>query len=221
MSYEVVDLTRCIDEGMMTFHTYWHSDVSIERLGTIPKEGRETREVTFGTHTGTHVDAPLHFIDGGAAVEDLPLDALFGPVQFVDFTHLEENDRVTPEILDDIRIRPRMIFQFGWENRWGDPDDFYYNYPYFTVGAAEQLVKEGVQLMGFDTPSPDASSGPLDGSNEDSPVHKVLLDAEVVLLEYLRNLDAVDWSHDWSLSALPVKIRGADGAPARVVVWRE
>jgi arylformamidase len=206
---------------MTTFHTYWHPDVSIQQLGTISDEGRETREVTFGTHTGTHVDAPLHFVEGGASVEDLPLDALMGPVHFVDFTNLEENDPVTSEMLDDVRIANRMVFQFGWEDRWGDPDDFYYDYPYFTVGAAEQLVAEGVQLMGFDTPSPDASSGPLDGSGEDSPVHKVLLEAGIVLLEYLQNLDAVDPSHDWSLSALPLKIRGADGAPARVIVWRE
>jgi len=218
---EVIDLTRCIEEGMTTFHTYWHPDVSIERIGTIPEEGRETREVSFGTHTGTHVDAPLHFIEGGNSVDELPLDALMGSVQIVDFTHLGENEPVTTEMLRDVQLADRLLFRFGWEDRWGDPDTFYYDYPYFTVDAAEYLVEEGVKLLGFDTPSPDTSSGSLDGGEEDSPVHKVLLEDDVVLLEYLKNLDKVGGSSDWNISVLPLKIRNADGAPARVVVWRE
>lgn len=218
---ERIDLTRCIESGMTTFHTYWHPEVTVEQIGSIPDEGRETHEVSFGTHTGTHLDAPRHFIEGGGAVENLPLDALVGPVTLVDFTHLNENEAVTVEMLEEVEITERTLFRFGWEDRWGDADDFYFDYPYFTVAAAEYLVDQGVKLLGFDTPSPDASSGSLDGGEEDSPVHKVLLGAEVVLVEYLQNLGNVDPNEEWSLSALPMKIRGVDGAPARVVVWRD
>jgi len=218
---ERIDLTRCIERGMTTFHTYWHPEVTVEQVGSIADEGRETHEVSFGTHTGTHLDAPRHFIEGGGAVEDLSLDALVGPVTLVDFTHLDENEAVTVDMLEDVDITERTLFRFGWEDRWGDADDFYFDYPYFTVAAAEYLVDQDVKLLGFDTPSPDASSGSLDGGEEDSPVHKVLLGAEVVLVEYLKNLGAVDPDEEWSISALPIKIRGVDGAPARVVVWRD
>lgn len=62
MLEKIVDLTHSIKEGMTTFDAHWHPFVSIKQIGRIGFEGRETREITFGTHTGTHVDAPLHFI---------------------------------------------------------------------------------------------------------------------------------------------------------------
>jgi len=218
---EIVDLTRRIEEGMTTFHTGLHSDVRIDQLGSIAEHGRETREVTIGTHTGTHLDAPLHFIDGGRTVEDLSLEALLGPVELIDFTQVGENEPVTVSMLEDETLGKRTIFQFGWEDRFGDSDAFYNDYPYFTVGAAEYLVDEDVELLGFDTPSPDASSRPLDGGDEDSPVHKVFLRNDVILVEYLMNLYNVDFDSQWNVTALPLKIKDADGAPARVVVWKE
>lgn len=218
---ELIDLTRPIYEGMTTFHTDLHSDVSIRQLGSIEEHGRETREVSFGTHTGTHLDAPLHFIKNGGTVDDLELDALLGPVEFVDFTDVAENEPVTVSMLEEVDIGPRTIFRFGWEDKWGDADDFYYDYPYFTVGAAEYLTEIGVKMLGFDTPSPDSSSRPMDGGDEDSPVHKIFLRENVVLVEYLHNLKTLDFDQEWSVAALPIKIKGADGAPARVVVWKE
>lgn len=218
---ETVDLTRRIEEGMTTFHTDLHSDVRINQLGSIAKHGRETREVTVGTHTGTHLDAPLHFIDGGRTVEDLSLDTLFGPVELLDFTHVDENEPVTVSMLENETLGKRTIFQFGWEDRFGDPDTFYNDYPYLTISTAEYLVDEGVDMLGFDTPSPDASSRPLDGGDEDSPIHKVFHQNDVILVEYLMNLNEVNFESDWNVAALPLKIAGADGAPARVVVWKE
>jgi arylformamidase len=89
------------------------------------------------------------------------------------------------------------------------------------VNAAKYLVDEGIEMLGFDIPSPDSSSRPLNGGDEDSPVHKVFLKSDVILVEYLKNLDKIDDGKDWKIAALPIKIRGADGAPARVVVWNE
>lgn len=218
---EKVDLTRCLEDGMTTFHTKLHSDVVIRQLGSIEEHGRETREVTFGTHTGTHLDAPLHFIKNGKTVDELSLDSLIGPVELTDFSHLDENEPVTISELDNEQISERMIFRFGWENRWGDAEDFYNDYPYLTVDAAEYLVNKGIKMLGFDIPSPDSSTRPLDGGDEDSPVHKVFLRNDVILVEYLKNLEEVDIEKEWKVAALPIKIKGADGAPARVVLWEE
>jgi arylformamidase len=216
-----VDLTRCIEEGMTTFHTELHSDVVIRQLGSIEEHGRDTREITLGTHTGTHLDAPLHFIENGETVENLPLDGLMGPVELVDFSHLDENEPVTVSQLENERISERMIFRFGWEDKWGDAEEFYNDYPYLTVDAATYLVNEGVKMLGFDVPSPDSSSRPLDGGDDDSPVHKVFLGNDVILVEYLKNLDEINSRDEWRIAVLPLKIRGADGAPARVVAWKE
>jgi len=218
---EKVDLTRSIEEGMTTFHTDLHSAVRIEQLGSIEEHGRDTRRITVGTHTGTHMDAPLHFIRGGESVENFSLHSLLGPVELIDLSHLSKNDPVSVSMLEREEIGQRTIFKFGWEDRWGNPDDFYNDYPYLTVDAAEYLVDQGIELLGFDTPSPDSSSRPLDGGPNDSPVHKIFLRNNVILLEYLANLDRLDFEESWSVAALPMKIRGADGAPARVVAWKE
>ena len=73
---EFIDLSYNIEEGMLTFHTHWHPKVSIEQMGEIEKEGRESRKIIFGTHTGTHVDAPLHFIKNGNSIDKIPLEKL-------------------------------------------------------------------------------------------------------------------------------------------------
>lgn len=220
-SMQLVDLTHHIEEGMPTFHAPWHPPVEIEQLGTISDEGRETRKLSLGTHTGTHMDAPLHFLSDGASIEDLDLAALVGPVTIVDFSHLDENEAVTRPMLESVDLSDRLIARFGWADQWRDADAFYYDYPYFTTGAASYLVDSGLELLGLDTPSPDSSQGSLDGGDDDSPVHKIFLEAEVVLLEYLANLDTLADLEGWTLAALPMKVRGADGAPARAVLWRE
>lgn len=217
----VVDLTHPIEEGMPTFHAHWHPDVEVERLGTIPDVGRESRRLGLGSHTGTHIDAPLHFIEEGTPIDEVPLDALVGPVRIVDLTHLGPGEAVTADMVDAFDPAERTILRYGWEDRWSDPDDFYSGYPHLTVEGARRLVEAGVRLLGYDTPSPDDSRGPLDGSGEDSPVHKLLLGSGVVLVEYLAHLAAIEPLDGWSICALPLKVRGSDGAPARVVLFRE
>lgn len=217
---EIIDLTYNIEEGMLTFNAPWHPHVSIKQLGRIGLEGRETREITFGTHTGTHMDAPLHFIKNGGSIEKIELSNLIGDVSIVDFSTVTYENPVTKEMLEQIKISERMIFKFGWGIHWGD-SQFYADWPYFTKEAARYLVDNGMKVMGLDTPSPDDCKNKL-GTDEDSPIHKILLGQNIVLVEYLANLDLVDASFtDWNLIALPMNLKGADGAPARVCIYRE
>lgn len=74
-----VDLTFPIHEGMTTFPRHWHPLVEIIQMGRIGIEDRETPKIVMGTHTGTHCDAPSHFLPGRATVDDFSLDALIGP----------------------------------------------------------------------------------------------------------------------------------------------
>ena len=96
---EIIDLTYLIEEGMPKFDAHWHPHVKIEQLGKLDVEGRESRKVILGTHTGTHVDAPLHFILNGISIDKIPLEQLNGPVSILDFSQLAEGQEITKEML--------------------------------------------------------------------------------------------------------------------------
>ncbi len=215
---ETVDLTYPIEDGMLRFPAPWHPDVSLKAMGRIRTVGRRTTCITMGSHTGTHMDAPLHFIEKGKSIDQIPLHSLIGPVTIVDFSSMKENDAVTPALLKKMKLSERVIFKFGWGKRWGDMG-FYRNYPYFTADSARHLVERGVKLLCMDTPSPDDSRTKL-GSKEDSMIHKLILSNDVIMVEYLANLDMVKDYKGWSIAALPMKFLGSDGSPARVCIYR-
>ncbi len=214
----MIDLSYNIEEGMLTFAAPWHPVVSIKQLGRIHVEGRESRKISFGTHTGTHIDSPLHFIHEGTSIDDIPLNKLVGPVTIIDFSNLRKNEHISKKMLEELNISKKIIFKFGWGKYWGK-SKFYKDYPFFTREAAEYLVSKNVELIGYDTPSPDDSKIIL-GSENDSQVHKIFLKKGIVLAEYLANLDKVTDYSDWKIFALPLKIKGADGSPARILLYK-
>lgn len=213
-----VDLTYNVEEGMTTFNAPWHPRVSIEQLGRHGFEGRETRKIRLGTHTGTHVDAPLHFIKGGKSVDEIPLDKLIGEVTIIDFSYLKDNEPVTKDMLDNILITKRILFKFGWGKYWNNKK-YYVNYPFFTKESAEYLVSRKVQMIALDTPSPDDSRIKF-GGDEDSPIHKILLGKGIILVEYIANIENVNDYNGWNILVMPLKIKGADGSPARVCIYK-
>jgi len=220
---EIIDLTYDLEDGMTTFSASWHPQFSITQIGRHEFEGRETRKVTFGTHAGTHMDAPLHFVKCGKSIEKIPIDKLIGEVTIVDFSHLAENEAITKEMLSDINITKRMLFKFGWGKYWGT-EKFYNGYPFFSKEAAEYLLFENVELIAMDTPSPDDSRIKLEkntlGSDNDSPIHKIFLNDGIALIEYIANLDKVKDYVGWSIIVMPLRIKGADGSPSRVCIYR-
>jgi arylformamidase len=215
---DIVDLTYNLEAGMPTFTAPWHPAVTVSQMGHIDIEGRTTHSFTLGTHTGTHIDAPLHFIEHGKGIEAISLHKLIGPVSIVDCTHLEKNQVVTLDFLKQFPVTTRMIFKFGWEQFWKTPQ-FFQDWPFFTNDAAQYLVDNGLELIGLDTPSPDDSRIPFK-SEHDSQVHKIFLSHEVVILEYVANLSNVTQLDGWTLIVMPLKLKGLDGAPSRVCLIR-
>lgn len=106
---KIIDLTYDLENNMITYNAPWHPKFLIEQLARINKEGRETRRVTFGTHTGTHIDAPRHFIENGGTVENISISKLIGPVQIVDFSYLKEEEPVTLDMIKLLKISKKMI----------------------------------------------------------------------------------------------------------------
>lgn len=213
----IVDLTHDMHEGMTTYPSPCHPVFEMTQLGRHGLEDRETRRVTFGTHTGTHCDAPRHFIVNGESVDKLPLEVLVGPARVVDLTFLGPLGLVDVSHLEEALgdSRPsRVLLRYDWSDRWGQMS-FYKDHPYLSGEAAQWLVDRGVKLLGMDSPTPDdPRSGPH--NPPDSPNHQILLGAGVILVEYLCNLKALT-STTVELIALPLKLRGADGSPVRCI----
>lgn len=213
----IIDLTMTLREGIMTFPVHWHPVVEITQLGRFEVEGRETRKIILGTHTGTHVDAPRHFVPNGATIENTDLDLYYGPARVLDFTDLPDKTEITREMLVErigADFPARILFRYDWERRL-DSLKYYSHHPYLSEEACEWLVENGVRLVGFDAPMPDDPRNGR-GSDRDSPNHTILLGAGVAILEYLVNLSQIP-TKDFILSALPIKIKEGDGAPVRAI----
>jgi arylformamidase len=214
----LIDLSHPLHEGMLTFPGLNHPRTEVTQLARHGVEGRATRRLVLGTHTGTHLDAPLHFIEGGGSIDQVPLSTLVGPAVVVDLGPagpLEEISRERLAAAAGGRLRhPRVLLRFGWSQRFGRMD-FYTESPFLARDACTWLVQQGAALVGMDVPSPD-DPRLGHGSEEDSPNHHILLGAGVILLEYLNDLERIS-APEVFLAALPLRVRGADGAPARVI----
>ena len=217
MAQRLVDLTYLIHEGMPTYPGHCHPIVEITTLGRHGIENRETRKVLLGTHTGTHCDAPCHFVPGGRTVDELSLDTLVGPAFVVDFSNSQLRQEI--DVADFERQlgdrRPeRLVIRFDWSIHWGKME-YYADHPFISRAAAQWLVDRGVRLLAMDTPQPDNPAHGR-GSELDSPNHKVLLGNGVILVEYLCNLKELR-QREIELIVLPLKILGGDGSPVRCV----
>jgi arylformamidase len=215
----IVDLTLPIHEGMLTFPSKNHPSVEISVLGRIEETGRATRKISLGTHTGTHVDAPAHFLKNGLSIDRLDLSALIGKAHMIDLSALPPKTAIQKSHLTEagsLEGVERLVIRTGWSAQW-NTGRYYSDYPYLSQAACEFIVSHHVKLLALDVPSPD---NPMDchGSNNDSPNHKFLFGNGVVLAEYLANLDKISVA-DFFIAALPLPVRDGDAAPARIIAY--
>jgi len=163
----------------------------------------------LGAHSGTHVDAPIHFIEGGGGAEATPLEALMGPAWVVDAG--TAGATITADDLDRFAIPPdetRLLFRTPAVAFWDEPS-FDNRFIAPDASAAEWLVARSVRMVGMDY----LSVAPFDAPK---PTHQILLGAGVVVVEGL-DLRAVE-PGPYELLCLPLRIVGSDGAPARALL---
>lgn len=172
----------------------------------------EVSEVRMGTHAGTHVDAPAHFLPGGATVDRLPLDVLVGDAQVVDLRGAP--GPIGPVELEGAgveRATVRLLLKTDNSAAWHPrPATMPERYVALAPEGAAWLVERGVRLVGIDGISVDGAS------SCGYPVHRLLLAAGVVVVEAL-DMAAIGPGR-YRLACLPLLLMGADGAPVRVVV---
>ena len=162
-------------------------------------------------HTGTHVDAPLHFIDDGKGVESLNLETLIGTCQVLEFSTENILTRSDFEQQSINPMIPRILLKTKNSKLWENPShEFKKEFVALSKDAAEFLVEKGVTLIGIDY----LSISPYCDAPE--IVHQILLEKEIIILEGI-DLSKVN-TGVYELICLPIKVKGADGVPCRAVL---
>lgn len=207
----IVDLSHYIEVNMNVFPGDPLPEVV--PIAEIIKDGYRTKLISFCSHTGTHIDAPAHMIADGATLDELPCEMFFGTGiiadvsarvgQIIEFTDLGISE-------DVIRTADFLILYTGYGEKW-QSEEYLKGFPTFSCECAHQLTGMELKGVGVDAISVD----PVTSTN--CPIHKVLLSAGLVIFENLCNLHCLPIGKPFRIVALPLLIKEADGAPARII----
>jgi arylformamidase len=207
MVRKIYDISMTIEAGMIS----WPSDgpVVVDRVRSMDNGERLNQSrLDLSAHTGTHIDAPIHFLKEGNGVDSLPLDVLIGPV-FV--AHIPDVQAIGASDLRKAGIpsgTDRLLLKTD-NGKFLERSGFSQEFSYITPDGAGYLIDQGIRLVGIDYLSVAEY-----GSGED--VHRALLSEGIVIVEGLDLREIPPGLY--RMSALPLKIKGCDGAPARVVL---
>ncbi|MEN2738333.1 cyclase family protein [Microbacterium sp. X-17] len=204
----IIDLSMPVSDEMGVYPG--EPSPEFRPLTTIDDDGFEMWELKLFNHLGTHVDAPAHFLAGGATSETLSLPSMIGPVVVLDVAPDVPGGVIPHEDIaahdDRIRAAGRVILRTGWDARAGTPE-YWEPWPQISPETAAHLASLGITFLGLDTPGP--------SHTQMREAHEPLLSAGCVIGESMVNLGAL--STDSFLICLPVKLAGVDAAPARIV----
>jgi kynurenine formamidase len=211
----VIDLSHRVDEDTQLYPG--DPAVRLEPATTIAVDGVNVLNVHIGSHSGTHVDAPYHFIENGERIDTMDVRLFFGLAVVMDVRGKGPRERITVEDLRPYEGRLSegvvAVLRTGWDEHYGTAR--YYDHPFLDRRAAQLIVDAGVRTVAIDALNVDETV--LEGPHpEGYPAHHLILGAGGVIAENLTNLEAVDFP-DPFLSLLPVRLGGSDGAPVRAV----
>jgi arylformamidase len=203
---KIYDVTIPVSPAM---HVYpGDPPVSVERTHQISRgDVANVTRLSFGTHTGTHVDAPHHFLDGGMTVDEIPLNLLIGRARVVELSAAVVTAAVLEEL--DFTSDARILFKTRNSYLWKRPT-FVEEFVYLTKDAAEHLVENGIKVVGMDYLSVEKFAF------EQPDVHRTLLGNGTIIIEGL-DLSEVE-AGNYEMICLPLRVERGDGAPARVVL---
>jgi arylformamidase len=207
---KVYDVTLPLRPNMPTFNDS-EPGPTLEYRGLISRgDAYNISSLHLGSHTGTHVDAPHHFIDGAPTVDQMPLGALVGPacvVEHLEQRHVTAADLAAAALPPDVR---RLLLKTP-NQRLLDDDRFRSDFVAITPDAARWIAESGIVLVGIDYMSIEQFD------TQDFSVHITLLERNVVIVEGL-DLRAVP-PGEYNIACAPLPVVGAEGAPARVLLW--
>lgn len=206
---QIFDVTVPIRENMPIYEG--DPPVSISAVRSLETDGVNLTVISLCGHTGTHVDAPNHFIDGSKRIDELDLDKLVGPCVVVEVD--ESVTEILPEHLPDINSIERLIFKTKNSAFWAS-DEFRSDFAYLSLEAARQIAAANIKLVGIDYLSIEKAGA------AGYPVHVTLLEKEIIILEGLDLREVSGGEYD--IACLPLKYEGGlgDGSPARTILTR-
>jgi len=207
---KLYDITLTISESTIT----WPRDpkVSIQKTRLISKGNScNVSELKFGSHCGTHIDAPYHFEENGIKIDQIPLDYLIGDVTVF---NIKNKEKIDLEDIKSLKLNNinRVIFKTINSTYWKLPE-FKSDFVYLTKEAARYLVDSSIKLVGIDYLSIEKYG------NKGADTHHTLLKNGIVVIEGL-DLSEVE-AGNYELIALPLKIKDCDGSPARVILRKQ
>lgn len=211
----VIDLGRPIEGSMQVFP----GDLPpvIEELKKIEEAGFRAKKITMSSHTGTHIDAPAHMLAGGARLDELPNETFFGFAVIADVSgrrggEIEMSDLgLTREVLASADF---LLLHTGYGDKMGG-EGYLKDFPVLSLEAARSLAALDLKGLGVDAISVD----PVESA--ECPVHKIILGGGLIIIENLRGLRRLPFKEPFCLTALPLALKEADGAPARVMAVLE
>ena len=210
---KVIDLTLTISEKISTFPG--SPQPNFINWETIEKDGYNLELLFLSSHTGTHMDAPFHFLKKGQKIDQIVTRRLVtesvlikirkGAEQSITKNDIEKFERKCGKIDDGSTV----IFHTGWQKNLKKQSYFLKN-PGLAISAAKYLVSKKINLVGIDSPSIDL------GKNTKFSVHHILAKNNVLIVENLANLEKIN-SEKFYLIVAPLKLKGATGSPVRAI----
>jgi len=172
------------------------------------------------SHVSTHIESPYHWTKEGRDIASLPLESLIGPAIKLNLSHKKRGETITLEDVKEsskglLREGDMVFLQTNHSKLWGT-EEYWYDSPYLSIEAARWLVEYGVKLVGIDGPRLDCYRTQ---GRERYVIHEVLHGNGVPVIENIANLD--EFKDRGTAFVLPIKIRGIDAFPVRVIVIEE
>jgi arylformamidase len=193
------DISRPLSRDMLVYP----GDINPSFLQEKPGNYRIS-DLHLSSHTGTHIDAPTHYLNTGDSIDTVPFDCLIGECRVVDVG--TAGSRITKTHLNGkIEGTERLLLKTAFSGK----DIFQEDYPCLSRDAAEYIVSSGIRCIGIDSPS-------IESFNCDGCVHRELLGARCIIIELL-DLSGVD-PGEYEMIALPLRLKGLDGSPSRVIL---
>ena len=204
---KLIDVSVALDANLASYPG--NTPFSLEAVKRIANgDSSNVSSLHLSAHAGTHVDAPRHFFDNGIGVDALPLEMLFGRTRVIEV--MSRKGIGADELSGaDLSEEVRVLIKTHNSKLWGSPD-FNKDYVGVTESGARHLVDHGIKLVGVDYLSVEEFKKP------GAPAHHVLLGSGTIVIEGLNLRDVEPGVYE--MFCLPLRVVGADGAPARVVL---
>ncbi len=209
---QIIDLSHEIHEQMTVFGET--EKPKIIRKNTIENDGYNLHELSFNSHTGTHVDAPNHMVLNGKHLDDFALEYFTGAGLMLHVGQFKASEiplSFLKNYATEIQNAAFLILNSGWYKKW-DSKEYHSNFPVLSKESATWLTQFKLKGIGLDSISID----PVD--SQDVPLHQIVLGAGMLIIENLNNLDALPES-GFHFQCFPLKVNKADGSTSRVVAF--